>query len=228
VPLDVPLVSYRRSFRLTFGRQLNPGLAGHWPNHQRPICSGIGAGSHERQSSRSPSRIPRLRRMPHKLIYHWCFCLRPWPPRQPLLRPTQLPARPDRDINCKGDYLERWRTAGQVVFYNGTASSEPQSWMRMGSPTLQTSFAATGVFAITAAYGGNQSYAASTSSPLTETVVTPGVTAAVSPVSLTISAGQFRTVGHYHYAHRRLHRHHQPHLRNAAGARYPAPSLRPV
>jgi hypothetical protein len=78
---------------------------------------------------------------------------------------------------------------GQVIFYNGTTSLGAVTLDGNGNATLQTSFAANGVYTITAAYGGNQSYAASTSSPLTETVVTPGITAVVTPASLTIQPG---------------------------------------
>ena len=78
---------------------------------------------------------------------------------------------------------------GQVTFYNGTASLGTATLDGNGLAILLTSFASSGVYSITAAYGGNQSYAASTSSALTETVVTPGVTAAVSPASLTVKPG---------------------------------------
>jgi hypothetical protein len=79
---------------------------------------------------------------------------------------------------------------GVVTFYNGTASIGTATLGANGTATLQTSFSANGVYSITAAYGGNPSYKASTSvPPLTETVITPTVSASVSPGSLTIQAG---------------------------------------
>lgn len=78
---------------------------------------------------------------------------------------------------------------GQIIFYSGTASLGNATLDANGVATLQTSFPANGVYTLTAAYGGNTSYAGSTSTPLTETVVTPGVTAAVSPASLTVQSG---------------------------------------
>jgi uncharacterized repeat protein (TIGR03803 family) len=78
---------------------------------------------------------------------------------------------------------------GQVIFANGTTSIGTMPLDATGKAVLQTSFAATGVYHITAAYSGNGVDAASVSPPLTETVVTPGITALVSPVSLTIKSG---------------------------------------
>ena len=79
---------------------------------------------------------------------------------------------------------------GQVIFYNGTASIGTATLGANGIATLQTSFNANGVYSITAAYGGNVSYAASTSAPLTETVVTPTISTSISPGSLTIQSGK--------------------------------------
>jgi hypothetical protein len=78
---------------------------------------------------------------------------------------------------------------GQVFFYNGTTSLGYAALDANGNATLQTSFATIGVYSITAVYTGNGTYAASTSSPLTEAVVTPGITTAVNPVSLTVKSG---------------------------------------
>ncbi len=79
---------------------------------------------------------------------------------------------------------------GQVIFYNGTVSIGTATLDANGFAILQTSFSANGVYPITAAYGGNPSYAASTSAPLTETIVTPTISASISPGSLTIQAGK--------------------------------------
>jgi uncharacterized repeat protein (TIGR03803 family) len=78
---------------------------------------------------------------------------------------------------------------GPVIFYNGTVSFGTTNLNASGQATLQTSFATPGVYSITAAYGGNASYGVSTSSPVTETVVTPTISAAVNPSSLTIRPG---------------------------------------
>ncbi|HEY2467590.1 MAG TPA: choice-of-anchor tandem repeat GloVer-containing protein [Terracidiphilus sp.] len=78
---------------------------------------------------------------------------------------------------------------GQVIFTNGTTNFGTVPLDATGKAVLQTSFASTGVYSITAAYSGNGVDAASVSTPLTETVVTPGITAAVNPVSLTIKPG---------------------------------------
>jgi hypothetical protein len=80
---------------------------------------------------------------------------------------------------------------GPVIFYNGAASIGTANLNASGQATLQTSFATPGVYSITAAYGGNASYGVSTSSPVTETVVTPTISAAVAPASLTIAPGGF-------------------------------------
>jgi len=80
--------------------------------------------------------------------------------------------------------------AGPIIFYNGTASIGTANLDATGTATLQTSFSATGVYTLVAAYGGNPSYAASTSAPVTETVVTPTVSASVSPGSITIAPGK--------------------------------------
>ena len=58
-----------------------------------------------------------------------------------------------------------------------------------GSASIQTSFATAGVYSITAVFGGSTSSAGSTSSPLSETVVTPSITTSVSPGTLTIKSG---------------------------------------
>jgi hypothetical protein len=79
---------------------------------------------------------------------------------------------------------------GQVIFYSGTTTLGTVALDANANATLQTSFATTGVYGITATYSGNGLDAPSTSTPLTETVITPTVSASVSPSSLTIQSGQ--------------------------------------
>jgi uncharacterized repeat protein (TIGR03803 family) len=79
--------------------------------------------------------------------------------------------------------------AGQVTFSYATTTLGTAMLDANGNATLQTSFAATGVYNIIATYSGNGSYAPSVSNSLTETVVTPGVTASVNPTSLSIQPG---------------------------------------
>ena len=78
---------------------------------------------------------------------------------------------------------------GQVLFAYGTTTLGTVTLDANGNATLQTSFAATGVYNITASYTGNTTDAPSVSNSLTETVVTPGITAAVNPTSLSIQPG---------------------------------------
>lgn len=78
---------------------------------------------------------------------------------------------------------------GPVIFANGTTTIGTVALDATGKAVLNTSFASTGVYSITAAYSGNGVDAASVSIPLSETVVTPGITASVSPVSLTVKSG---------------------------------------
>jgi uncharacterized repeat protein (TIGR03803 family) len=78
---------------------------------------------------------------------------------------------------------------GQVIFSYGTTTLGTVTLDANGNATLQTSFAAAGAYNVTASYGGSANYAPSTSSSLTETVVTPGITATVNPVSLSVQPG---------------------------------------
>ncbi|MDR3741078.1 MAG: putative Ig domain-containing protein [Terracidiphilus sp.] len=78
---------------------------------------------------------------------------------------------------------------GIVNFYNGTTSLGTAPVDTNGNAVLQTSFATAGVYSVTAAYSGDGTYAASTSTALTETVVTPGITATATPATLTIKSG---------------------------------------
>jgi hypothetical protein len=80
--------------------------------------------------------------------------------------------------------------AGTVVFFSGgntmigNAVLDPN-----GSASIQTSFATPGVYSITAVFGGSTSSGGSTSTPLSEAVVTPSITTSVNPGTLTIKSG---------------------------------------
>ena len=78
---------------------------------------------------------------------------------------------------------------GIVTFYNGATSLGTAPVDANGNAALQTSFATAGVYSITATYSGDGTYAASTSTAVTETVVKPGITATTSPATLTIKSG---------------------------------------
>jgi uncharacterized repeat protein (TIGR03803 family) len=78
---------------------------------------------------------------------------------------------------------------GQVLFAYGTTTLGTVTLDANGNATLQTSFAATGVYNVTASYAGNTTDAPSISNSLTETVVTPGITASVNSTSLSIQPG---------------------------------------
>ncbi len=92
-------------------------------------------------------------------------------------------------LTAKVTPLSGLTPTGQMTFASGTTTLGTASLDPNGNATLQTTFAATGVFNITATYSGNGVDAGSVSTPLTETVVTPGITTAVSPVSLTVKPG---------------------------------------
>jgi hypothetical protein len=81
---------------------------------------------------------------------------------------------------------------GTVTFLNGTTSlgTAPISG---NSASLTTSFASAGSVSLTASYPGDPSNLASTSSPVTVTVVAPSFAVAVSPASATITSGQSAT-----------------------------------
>ena len=78
---------------------------------------------------------------------------------------------------------------GQATFFNGPTILGIAPLGTNGIATFQTSFATPGIYNIMAAYGGSGTYAPSSSSPLTETVVTAGVSATVRPASLTLQPG---------------------------------------
>jgi uncharacterized repeat protein (TIGR03803 family) len=79
--------------------------------------------------------------------------------------------------------------SGAVTFYNGATALGTATLNANATATLPTSFSAAGVYTLSARYGGAGSIAASVSSPLTQTVVTPTVSASFAPASLTITAG---------------------------------------
>jgi Pro-kumamolisin, activation domain/Bacterial Ig-like domain (group 3)/Putative Ig domain len=82
---------------------------------------------------------------------------------------------------------------GTVSFYNGTGLLGTGS-LTNGVATLTTSFSAVGTVTLTAVYGGDSNFLGSTSQPLTETIVTPGFTTAVNPMSLGIPFSGLGTV----------------------------------
>jgi hypothetical protein len=71
---------------------------------------------------------------------------------------------------------------GTVTFYNGTATIGTGA-LTSGTATLSTSFSAAGTESITATYGGNSTYATSTSSAVSITVT---AAAAVVPTTTAI------------------------------------------
>jgi hypothetical protein len=81
---------------------------------------------------------------------------------------------------------------GAVTFLNGTTflGTAPISG---NSASLTVSFADAGSVALKAGYGGDPNNLASTSSPITVTIVAPSFAVAVSPASATVTAGQSAT-----------------------------------
>jgi hypothetical protein len=75
--------------------------------------------------------------------------------------------------------------SGQVIFYSGITSLGTALVGTTGKAALPTSFATIGTFGITAAYSGNGTYAASLSTPLTETIYAPSAV----PLVLSLSPG---------------------------------------
>jgi Bacterial Ig-like domain (group 3) len=103
---------------------------------------------------------------------------------------------------------------GQVIFNNGSTTIGNVALDVNGNATLQTSFAATGVYSITAVYSGNGTYAASLSSPLDDHHA--GNCGGDQSRQLDCEAGKRRIVDHHRYACRGLYRHHQLRLWRAA------------
>jgi hypothetical protein len=81
---------------------------------------------------------------------------------------------------------------GTVTFLNGTTTlgTAPISG---NSANLTTTFASAGSVSLTASYGGDPNNLASTSSPVTVTIVAPSFAVAVSPASATVTPGQSAT-----------------------------------
>ena len=79
--------------------------------------------------------------------------------------------------------------AGLVNFYNSATMIGTATLDANGNGAIQTSFSTAGVYSITAVYGGDTTSAASMSAAVTETVVTPSVSASANPATLTIKSG---------------------------------------
>jgi uncharacterized repeat protein (TIGR03803 family) len=83
---------------------------------------------------------------------------------------------------------------GNVTFYNGNASLGTEALGATGTASLTTSFSAAGVYSLTASYAGAGSVQGSVSTVVTETVVTPTVSASFSPSTLTVAPGSSGTL----------------------------------
>jgi Bacterial Ig-like domain (group 3) len=81
---------------------------------------------------------------------------------------------------------------GSVSFAAG-ATSLGKASLSNGVATLQTSFAAAGNYSTTAAYQGDASNLASTSSPVTIVIASPDFTIAATPTSGAVAPGQSAT-----------------------------------
>lgn len=81
---------------------------------------------------------------------------------------------------------------GTVTFLNG-ATSLGTATISGNSASLTTTFASAGSVSLTASYGGDANNLASTSSPITVTIVAPSFAVAVSPASATVTPGQSAT-----------------------------------
>jgi hypothetical protein len=81
---------------------------------------------------------------------------------------------------------------GQMIFSSSGATLGTVALNAKGNASLTTSFAHTGVYSITATYSGSSTYAASTSAAVTEMVVNPKSSAAISPNNLTSASGSSR------------------------------------
>lgn len=83
---------------------------------------------------------------------------------------------------------------GAVTFLNGSTSLGTGTLNGSGVATLTTSLSAVGTDSITAQYGGDGTFSASTSSAVSVTVVAVGISATASPNPLTIKSGSSGTL----------------------------------
>jgi uncharacterized repeat protein (TIGR03803 family) len=83
---------------------------------------------------------------------------------------------------------------GVVTFYDGTVSLGTATLGSAGTASLATTFNTAGGHTLTASYSGSGAVAGSISAAITETVVTPTITATFSPAVLTINAGNSGTL----------------------------------
>ncbi len=83
---------------------------------------------------------------------------------------------------------------GTVTFYNGSTAIGTGTVNASGVATLTTGTLPVGSDTITAVYGGDSNYTASTSNPLTETVGKNNTTGTISSSSTTPAAGQSVTL----------------------------------
>lgn len=83
---------------------------------------------------------------------------------------------------------------GVVTFAAGTSTLGTATLNAGGVTTLTTSFSAAGVYNVIASYAGDAGDQASASTPLTETVVAPSVSASFNPASININPGASGTI----------------------------------
>jgi hypothetical protein len=83
---------------------------------------------------------------------------------------------------------------GVVTFYNESVVLGTATLGAAGTASLTTTFATPGSYTLTASYGGGGVVTGSVSAAVTETVVTPSVTASVSPSTLTVKPGSSGTL----------------------------------
>jgi hypothetical protein len=82
---------------------------------------------------------------------------------------------------------------GTVTFMDGTSTLGTGTLNASGLATYNTSSLSTGPHSITAVYGGDSTFAGSTSGVLTQTVNTPSYTIAFNPTTLTVTGGSSGT-----------------------------------
>ena len=84
--------------------------------------------------------------------------------------------------------------SGTVIFAAGGTTLGTVTVDATGTASLPASFAAAGTYTITATYSGDAYTAGSISNTLSETVVTPGVSAVLNPGTLKVTAGASGTL----------------------------------